>query len=230
MLSLAAPATQAGSILTMEFVSGPDNSSANTGASAQVTFEFFGEIESDLLEITISNTTSADIGASLTNIGFELPTFLDDPVFAPGGKAPFSRTLGYDFDITPESLNAEGGYDVTVSNKSDFYAGKPEDAPQVGESETIQLLLENTGMSAAELADSFLDLYEESETPWAVAYFQDVGTGSVSDFVTATSVTGTPVSEPATQLLLGIGAAALCTRRRRRVFEPRGTSFHHATA
>jgi len=191
-------------------------STENTGASASVSLSFLDRGKSDVLAITIENTTPPEIGAALTAIGLELPEAFDFYLkFAPGGSGNYFDTLLYNERFSPGWLNAPDGYDIVISGDDSFLGQGPRGAPMAGESETISLYLGDTGLSASDLARSAIDFYMTDRDNFLVGRFQRVGrNGEDSDKVRG----GVP--EPATGLLLLAGSWALFGRRRTRLLRP----------
>ena len=183
-------------------------STENTGASATLTLDFANLGADDRLTITIENTTPPEIGSKLTAVGLELPASLSlAPVFAGPNPDGYFDTLTFDHSVSPSWLDAPGGYDLMITGDGNFLGGNPNGAPVAGESATITLNLGHTGWSASELASTFRGFFAGEEDNFTIARFQAVGPdGEGSDKVTGV------IPEPATLVLLGLGALAV--RRR----------------
>lgn len=187
-------------------------STENTGATAEITLTFSEIGAENLLAVTMTNTTPAAIGATLTAVGFEMPPWLNlVPAFAPGGTSPYFDRLTFNAAVSPGYLNAPGGYDVMITSDGSFEGGKPTGGPTAGQSQTVILTLGETGLTAGGLATAFADFYESLGTHYAIARFQAVGPqGNLSDKV------GGHAPEPATILAFAIGAIVCFGTKRSR--------------
>jgi hypothetical protein len=193
-------------LFSVELVATSETSTENTGASARLDFDFIVGMNGDSLSLTASNTTPAQIGASLTAFALEWPGQLPDPVYASGGTSTYFDQVHYDVDVNPGWVNAPQGYDALFTSDGNFEGGSPQGAPRDGQSQTIQVELGATGLSAEQLAELFRDTYDTASVPWAAARFQSVGpSGELSDKVI--------VPEPATLALLGLSGLAITRRR-----------------
>ncbi|MGB9623581.1 MAG: PEP-CTERM sorting domain-containing protein [Phycisphaerae bacterium] len=187
-------------------------STDNTGATAEITLTFSEIGAEDLLAVTVTNTTSAAIGSTLTAVGFEMPPWLNlAPAFAPGGTSSYFDRLTFNAAVSPGYLDAPGGYDVMITSDGSFEGGNPRGGPTAGQSQTVTLTLGDTGLTASGLASAFIDYYESLATHYAIARFQAVGPrGNLSDKV------GGHAPEPATVLGFAIGAIVCFGMKRSR--------------
>lgn len=183
-------------------------STERTGSTASVAFDFGGSRFGNLLTITLRNTTPLELGSRLTAVGLELPDFLvDRPAIIKAEMDSYFDTLTFDHRISPGWLNAENGYDLVLSSDGDFLGGNPNGAPEAGEHARIILTLGETGFSPQQLAGKFEEFYDGAHQPFVIGRFQSVGhNGELSDKVAG----GVP--EPATLMLLAVGAI-MATRR-----------------
>lgn len=184
-------------------------STENTGSTASVALDFGGSRFGSLLTITLRNTTPPEIGSRLTAVGLELPDFLADrPAIIKAEMNSYFDTLTFDDRMSPPWLNAEGGYDLVLSSDGNFLGGNPNGAPRAGEFARIILTLGETGFSPEELATAFEEFYDGVAQPFVIGRFQSVGPdGELSDKVAGA------VPEPATLLLLALGAIVVARRR-----------------
>ncbi|MCH7813980.1 MAG: hypothetical protein IID40_08160 [Planctomycetes bacterium] len=187
-------------------------STEQTGATAAITLEFFEDGAGDFLSVAITNTTPASIGSKLTAVGFELPDTLSLALgFAPGGPGSFFDTLTFDVPVSPDWLDAPGGYDLMLTSDGNFQGGSHQGAPVAGETETVVLSLGDTGQSPAALASVFFDYYSGLTENHVIARFQAVGPdGRDSDMVG-----GHVVPEASVWLLISTGLLTLLRRRHR---------------
>jgi hypothetical protein len=188
-------------------------STDSTGVTARLTLEFAEHGDDDILTILVENTTSPKLGSKLTAFGLEIPDFLIVPpqLLAPITPAYFD-VLTYDDSKSPAFLDAPGGYDLVFSAEGDFLGGDPQGAPAAGGRESIMLSLGDTGMSRADLEAQFLNFFAGFDGRFAVGRFQVIGSnGEGSD-----KIGGALISEPASLLLLVVGAAVLIQRGLRR--------------
>jgi len=177
-------------------------STAHSGATATLTFEFSEHGTDDLLTIRIANTTPQKIGSQLTAVGLELPDWLIQPpslVVAPGEV--YFDTLTLNDSMEPWWLDAPGGYDLVISSEGNFLGGNPHGAPIAGAGESVTLRLGNTGLTPEQLDMRFFDFFDDFSGRFVVGRFQ-----SRADKV------GGGVPEPATIVLLAIGGFVLLRR------------------
>ncbi len=185
-------------------------STENTGSTAKLTFDFSEHGDEDLLRILIENTTPLKIGSKLTAVGVELPDWLiQPPSLVPGVGTGYFGTLTFNDSVSPGWLDAPGGYDLMITSDGSFLGGNPHGAPTAGARESILLSLGDTGMTPNQLDMRFHDFYTEFDGRSAIGRFQAVGpNGERSDKV------GGGVPEPASGVLLALGAIALLRPRR----------------
>lgn len=188
-------------------------STENTGCAAELLLSFSEVDSDDRVTIEIQNTTEAVIGSRLTAVGLELPRALAAPIgFAPGGTSPYFQQVDFDYAISPGKFNPpDGSYDLMITKSGSFEGdGSPRDAPGAGESQTVVLSFGDTGKTSAELESLFAAVYADGTDPDVIARFKAVGpNGAWSDKV----IGRTP--EPASLVLLGIGAIGLLRRPKR---------------
>ena len=199
------------------FIDSSFGSTENTGASAVVSLGFSEEDLDDYLTVLLENTTPVETGSKLSAVGFELPGFLGlATAIADQGKGrgrgldmgSYFDTLTFDHSVSPGRLDASGGFDVMITSDGNYQGGNPNGAPNAGESQSVILNLGDTGFTPDELEDSFRTFYAATENLVAIARFQAVGPdGEGSDKV------GGRVPEPATMVLLALGAFAIHRRR-----------------
>lgn len=210
ILTVGATGLQAAPLFTLQLQSTPETSTENTGASASIGFDILSTAQGYVVDLTLTNTTSPAIGASLTAVGLEWPDiFSAPPTFAAQGTSSYFDTLGYNDIISPGRLNAPGGYDVMITSDGNFQGGSSKGAPRANESQTIRLALAGTSLSLQQLQDEFASFYAGGGSePVAIARFQAVGPlADRSDMVI------TP--EPATLLLFSLAAVGLVRGRTR---------------
>jgi len=208
--SLSARPAQASTVTL--FLDAAFASTENTGSAARIVLSFTEDGFNDLLSVTIENTTPPEIDSSLTAVGLELPPALGVvPVLATGGEGAYFDTLTYDVNLSPDWLNAPGGYDLVLSSDGNLLGGSPQGAPRAGESDTVRLNLGDTPFTSAELAGSFRGFYTQTDHPVVFGRFQAVGPDQQgSDKV------GGFVPEPATLVLLVVSSLMILPRGRRR--------------
>ncbi len=184
-------------------------SNSYTGCTAIVSLSFSEEAGEEWLAVAIHNTTPTSIGSRLTALGLELPDSLSlGLAFAPGGQSDYFDTLTFDVSISPGWLDAPGGYDLMITSDGSFEGGNPNGAPAAGQTHTVRLTLGDTGLTPAQLSDTFRDYYVRSDDRIAVARFQSVGPdGELSDKV------GGGVPGPGSISLLALGGLAILRRR-----------------
>ena len=185
-------------------------STENTGSTAKLTFEFSAHGPEDLLTNLIANTTPPKIGSKLTALGLELPTWLiQPPSLVAALEEVYFDTLTFNDSVSPGWLNAPGGYDLMITSEGSFLGGNPNGAPTAGARESVMLSLGDTGMTPEQLDLRFHEFFAGLDDRAAIARFQAVGPdGGGSDKVAG----GVP--EPASIILLALGALALLRPRR----------------
>jgi len=177
-------------------------STAHSGATATLNFEFSEHGPDDFLTILIANTTPPKVGSQLTAVGLELPDWLIQPpslVVGPGEV--YFDTLTFNDSMEPWWLDAPGGYDMVISSEGRLLGGNPHGAPPPGTWESVTLSLGNTGLTPEQLEMRFFDFYDDFAGRFLVGRFQ-----SRSDKV------GGGVPEPATIILLVLGGLMLLRR------------------
>ncbi len=202
------PAAPAAPIFQLDCVSTQTISTENTGARCAIGFAFIDGPSEDIVELTLSNTTPATIGSSLTAVGLEWPDGIGvRPTFAAGGTSTFFDRLTYDVRTSPAWLSPPGGYDVMITSDGSFEGGSPQGAPKAGQTHVVRLSLGDTGLTATQLGQAFEAFYATMPAPHAIARFQAVGPeGNRSDKVIA--------PEPATLVMLALGSLTLFRRQR----------------
>jgi len=187
-------------------------SNKETGSTGSLILTFTEDQSDDWLWIEIANTTPPKIGSRLTAVGIELPGFIETPLFfAEGGESDYFDVLTFDVDVSPESLNAPGGYDLMITSDGNFEGGSPNGAPRAGKSQMVVVNLGDTGRTPTQLENAFRALYLDPPGHIAISRFQSVGRrGKGSDKVLG----GIP--EPSTLALMSCAAVALLRRTRRR--------------
>jgi hypothetical protein len=205
LVSLAAQAPAFDLLIDPQF-----GSTENTSSTAKLTFDFSEHGDEDLLRILIENTTSPKIGSKLTAVGLELPDWLiQPPSLVLGVNGSYFDTLTFNDSVSPGWLDAPGGYDLMITGDGSFLGGNPNGAPTSGTRESILLSLGDTGLTPDQLDMRFHDFYTELDGRSAIGRFQAVGPdGERSDKV------GGGVPEPASVILLALGAIALLRPRR----------------
>lgn len=209
-LGLACAFARAGSVDL--FIDPSFGSTEETGATALVSLAFSDAGLTQLMTVTMENSTPVEIGSRLTAVGFELPAGLAfAPSFAAEGRSDYFDVLTFAHSVSPPWLDAPGGFDLMITSDGNFLGGNPNGAPKAGEVQTVMLDLGDTGMSPGELEASFRTFYETELTHVAIGRFQSVGpNGEGSDKVAGR------IPEPSTLVLLACGALSLSFRRRRK--------------
>ena len=199
--------------ITINFAAG---SSEATGATASVLFDFEVGLGDDFLILSILNTTSPDIGSTLTAVGFEWPTALPNlPEFADDGAGFYFDEIDYNVGVSPGRLDAPDGYDVMITSDNNFLGGRPLGGTMAGESTTLRLALGDTSLDHAQFETIWQDHLSSAIGPVAIVRFQSVGPdGALSNAVVG-EVAGDHTPEPASALLLALGGTVLLARRRR---------------
>jgi hypothetical protein len=213
LATLAAPA-QAFTVIISPVI----GSTENTGASANLDFNFSQAGTDTLLDLGITNTTNGSLGlgatqATLVGIGFELPT--PAPSFT---YSPLLSTFTQTYFSQNATLNPYGTFDVGIrsAGSGNFTGGNPQQGLTAGQSTTVRFSFAN--QTATSLETSFQTLFAGStnSTPLIVGRFQQVNAGGGSDKVVG-GLAPQSQAVPAPPAVLGmLTAAALGLSKRRK--------------
>jgi hypothetical protein len=192
-------------------------STENTGASANLDFNFSQAGTNTLLDLGITNTTNGSLGlgatqATLVGIGFELPT--PAPSFT---YSPLLSTFTQTYFSQNATLNPYGTFDVGIrsAGSGNFTGGNPQQGLTAGQSTTVRFSFAN--QTATSLETSFQTLFAGStgSTPLIVGRFQQVN-GNGSDKVVG-GLAPQSQTVPAPPAVLGmLTAAALGLSKRQK--------------
>lgn len=177
-------------------------STENTGATADLDFNFVQEGSAVRLNLNLVNTTNGSVGlgatsATLVGFAFDLASSATFNSF----NAGTSNFTQYWEDAR---LNPFGTFDLGVSTpRNSFAGGNANSGLTAGQTTMVSFLL-NSSLSAAQVENDFLNGFTSGALS-AVARFQQVNAGGGSDKVLGGVTNSEAVPEPAT--ILGVIAA-----------------------
>jgi hypothetical protein len=174
-------------------------SGINTGVTGNVNIT---QLSNNLLNVTITNTSTVGTLGKITSIGFDLP----------GSTGPFSLVSSTNSNYRLEmgvAGNASGinqSFEIALLTGPNFNGGgNPNRGIVEGASATFLISGNFTGFSQQQIAQGMF------------LRFQDVNAGGGSDVARCTSCADPPeVPEPATMVLLGTGLAGIAGAVRRK--------------
>lgn len=174
--------------------------------------------QTNTFTFTITNTsaiTQPGSTSTITGLGFDLPPIGNaSPSGLNGFTGSQAPSLSSDFDFSDGDLGAVAGFPTAVLDfgfltGSTFASGFVNEGLLPGESASFTVSGAGfAGFTEAQLANALFLRFENVPTAGAAGAL-DVG---------APGLTATPVPEPSTMVLLGLGLAGLATRAARRKF------------
>lgn len=178
-------------------------STENTGATADLDFNFVQEGDAVRLNLNLSNTTNGSVGlgatsATLVGFAFDLASSATFNSFS-AGRSNFTQAW------QNVELNPFGEFDLGVSTpRNSFAGGNANSGLTAGQTTMVSFLLNST-LSAAQVENDFLTGFTNG-TLGAVARFQQVNAGGGSDKVIG-GVSGNSAAVPEPATILGVVAA-----------------------
>lgn len=198
----------------------PSSSTENTGATAELNFDFVQSGAEVWLSLGMRNTTNGMTGlgatqSTLVGFAFDLPTGV--------GIAQYSAAAsGFAKLWSNPSLNPYGSFTVGISPaRNSFGGGNPREGLLAGQLTSVTFQLSGSGLTADSARQAFYRGFSSGSLRSA-GRFQQVNAGGGSDKVLGRVLVAeeppTKVPEPSSAVaigLLGLGAIGLSGRRSR---------------
>jgi hypothetical protein len=194
-------------------------STENTGATAELDFDFVDSAGGVTLNLGIANTTDGTAGlgataATLVGVALDLPSIVSSFNFDPGSST-FVREF---FNVSIPGLAGPFDFGMRSAGTGNFVGGNPTAGLTAGQSTSVSFLLTGANLTAAGAESAFLSGYQSGSLQ-AAGRFQQVNACGGSDKVLASLVTPDPdpVDVPEPSALAGLAlCGALATRLRSR--------------
>ncbi len=197
-------------------------STENTGATAELDFDFVDSAGGVTLNLGITNTTDGTAGlgataATLVGVALDLPSIVSSFNFDPGSST-FVREF---FNVSIPGLAGPFDFGMRSAGTGNFVGGNPTAGLTAGQSTSVSFLLTGANLTAAGAESAFFSGFQGGSLSAAGRFQQVSGPGfsGASDKVLAGLVTPDPdpVDVPEPSALAGLAlCGALATRLRSR--------------